>query len=75
MDIRMSVMDGLAATRAIWKLNCPAAKMVPIIAISSNVFDKDRNIADQAGVSHYFVKPLNMKVLLRELKNIYEYFY
>lgn len=41
MDIRMPVMDGFGATKAIRALPRKDAKYVPIIAITANVFDED----------------------------------
>ena len=67
MDIRMPVMDGMAATRAIRALPRPDAPNVPILAMSANAFDEDRAMAFRAGVSGYLVKPLDIQILLREL--------
>ncbi len=67
MDIRMPVMDGLEATRAIRALDRPDAGDVPIFAMTANAFDEDRALARQAGMTGYLVKPLDIGAMLREL--------
>ena len=58
MDVRMPVMDGLQATRAIRKLNHPDAKTIPIIAMTANVFDEDRERSIEAGMNAHLSKPV-----------------
>lgn len=70
MDIRMPVLDGIEATKEIRRLNRPDAVDIPIVAMSANAFDKDRDIALAAGMNGYIVKPLDMDVLLHELENL-----
>lgn len=70
MDIRMPVMDGLAATRAIRALPRGDARTVPILAMTANAFEEDRALALQAGMTGYLVKPLDIDALLQELKKI-----
>ncbi len=41
MNVRMPVMDGLSATRAIRAMDRPDAVSIPIIAMTANVFDED----------------------------------
>ena len=70
MDIRMPVMGGLAATRAIRALARKDAATVPILAMSANAFAEDRALACEAGVNSYLVKPLELDQLLRELGSL-----
>ncbi len=56
MDMRMPVMDGYAATRAIRAL--PEGKTLPIIAFTASVFDEDRQIILSAGCNDIMTKPL-----------------
>ena len=58
MDIRMPVMDGLEATRAIRSLARSDAETVPIIAMSANAFDDDVNKSIQAGMNAHLAKPI-----------------
>lgn len=61
MDIRMPKMDGLAATRAIRK----ADPDIPIIAVSADAYEQDKQAAYQCGCNAYIMKPVDIK-LLRE---------
>ena len=70
MDIRMPVMDGLEATRAIRRLSRPDAAGVPIIAMSANAFEEDKKMAAEAGMTDYLVKPLDVPTLLTMLDEI-----
>ncbi len=70
MDIRMPVMDGLAAARAIRTLDRPDARHIPIIAMTANAFDEDRKACLDAGMNAYLTKPIVSRdlyaVLLRQ---------
>lgn len=56
MDLQMRVMDGLAATRAIRQL--PGAAALPILAITANVCDADRQRCLDAGMDDFLTKPV-----------------
>ena len=71
MDVKMPVMDGLAAARAIRELDRPDAKTVPIIAITANTFQEDRDSTKEAGMDGFVPKPFDAEQLydiLREFK-------
>jgi CheY-like chemotaxis protein len=55
MDVQMPKMDGLAATRAIRVL--PNRATVPIISMTANAFDEDRQACLGAGMSDHLGKP------------------
>lgn len=55
MDIKMPVMDGLEATKAI-KEKKPE---LPIIALTANAFDSDRQTALDTGCDDFLTKPVN----------------
>ena len=59
MDIRMPVMDGLEATRTIRKFD----DKTPIVALTANSFDSDREAALDAGCTAYLAKPVRHKEL------------
>ena len=67
MDVRMPVMDGLAATRAIRAMDRPDAKTVPIIAMTANVFDEDVEHSLAAGMNAHLVKPIEPELLVKTL--------
>lgn len=63
MDIRMPVLDGLDATRAIRASPHPDALRIPIIAMSANAFNEDKELAAAAGMNDYMVKPIDVAEL------------
>lgn len=67
MDIRMPVMDGLSATRAIRALRKSDAKTIPIIAMTANAFDFDVKASLSAGMDAHLDKPVDPVKLYRTL--------
>lgn len=61
MDLQMPVMDGLEATRIIRQL--PEYQSVPILAMTANVYEKDRINCKQAGMDDFTGKPFDPKEL------------
>ena len=67
-DVRMPVMDGLEATKAIRKLERPDAATIPILAMTANAFTEDVKATREAGMNSHLAKPLEMEVVLREIR-------
>ena len=63
MDIRMPVMDGLEATKAIRELEREDAKKIPIIAMTANAFEEDRKACLDAGMDEHIGKPIDIPLL------------
>ncbi len=70
MDVRMPVMDGLAAASAIRALDHPDAKSVPIIAMTANAFDEDVQRSLQAGMDAHLTKPVESDRLYETLASL-----
>ena len=68
MDIKMPVMDGMEATRLI-KEKHPE---LPIIALTANAFDSDRQLAYEAGCNEFLPKPISSEVCLKTIAKLIE---
>ena len=64
MDIKMPIMDGLEATKAI-KERHPD---LPIVALTANAFDSDRQLAIEAGCDDFLSKPVSSEACLETIK-------
>ena len=63
MDLKMPVMDGLEATRQI-KAEMPD---LPIVALTANAFDSDRQAALEAGCDDFLSKPVNAEKCIQTI--------
>ena len=62
MDMRMPNMDGLEATRKIRALP-NVSRALPIIALTANAFDDDRNACFDSGMNDFMTKPVSAEEL------------
>ncbi|MCI8474353.1 MAG: response regulator [Oscillospiraceae bacterium] len=69
MDIRMPVMTGYEATRAIRALDRPDAGL-PIIAMTADAFAEDVKKALDAGMDSHVAKPIDIREVSRLLKRL-----
>ena len=67
MDIRMPVMNGYDATRAIRALT-REDKELPIIAMTADAFENDVQVCLQCGMNAHVAKPLDIEELIRTLQ-------
>ena len=72
MDMRMPVMNGLEATRAIRASGRPDAESIPVIALTANAFDEDVQRSMQAGLNAHLSKPVEPEALFDTLENLIE---
>ena len=70
MDVRMPVMNGLEAARAIRGLSRPDAREIPIIAMTANAFDEDVQLSLQAGMNAHLSKPVEPERLYETLEQM-----
>jgi signal transduction histidine kinase/PAS domain-containing protein len=68
MDIQMPEMDGFEATRRIRAMDIPQAKIIPIIAMTANVFKEDIEKCLDAGMDDHIGKPIDIEEILGRLK-------
>jgi signal transduction histidine kinase/PAS domain-containing protein/ActR/RegA family two-component response regulator len=67
MDIRMPVMNGYEATRAIRALGRADAESVPILAMTADAFTDDVQRCFDAGMNGHISKPIDPEILYRAL--------
>jgi CheY-like chemotaxis protein len=67
MDVQMPVMDGLTAASRIRALETPAARRVPIIAMTANVLPDQIQRCLDAGMDGHLGKPINPAALLQAI--------
>ena len=67
MDVRMPIMDGLEATRAIRAMSRDDAHKVPIFALTGEVDEASVRHAQEAGMNECLPKPVDIPRLLQRL--------
>ena len=67
MDVRMPVMNGLEATKAIRQLDKKDATTVPIIAMTADAFENEQKNTIAAGMNYHLSKPINPQLLYKVL--------
>jgi two-component system sensor histidine kinase/response regulator len=62
MDVRMPVMDGTEATRMIRDRTSPVLNhVIPIVGVSADAMDAERQAGLQAGMNDYVSKPIDIE--------------
>ena len=72
MDIRMPVMDGIGAAKAIRSLDREDAKTVPIIAMTADAFAEDVQKCFDAGMNGHIAKPIDPDRLYQSLQSAFQ---
>ena len=70
MDIQMPKMDGYEATRQIRQLADRQIADIPIVAMTANAFEEDRQSALDAGMNGHIAKPIKNSELFEILKTV-----
>ena len=70
MDIQMPVMDGYEASRAIRALEDERLAAVPIVAMTANAFEEDKQAALDAGMNGHLAKPFDVDELFEMLASV-----
>lgn len=71
MDIRMPRLDGLAAARRIRAVQATiGVAPTPLIALTANAAEEDRQAAEAAGFAAFFVKPFESGALTRAVADL-----
>ncbi len=60
MDVQMPIMNGYEATRHIRQLSRNDVKKLPIIAMTANALEDDREAALKSGMNAHIAKPFNI---------------
>lgn len=68
MDVKMPVMDGLAATRLL-KQN-PATQAIPVITLTAHAMVEDREMAIASGADEFEIKPVDLQLLLEKIEKL-----
>ncbi len=69
MDIQMPEMDGYEATKRIRNLDDARAD-IPIVAMTANAFEEDRQKALESGMNAHVSKPVDMNMLFKVMAQI-----
>ena len=72
MDIQMPEMNGLDATKNIRALDDPWAASIPIIAMTADAFSENVTECLNAGMNGHISKPVDIKLVIKEIYRIKE---
>lgn len=64
MDVQMPIMDGYEATRTIRAMKRKDVETLPIIAMTANAMEEDKETALKSGMNAHIAKPLDMDLFL-----------
>lgn len=66
----MPVMNGYEATRVIRKLKNTQLASIPILAMTANAFEEDKQEALRSGMNGHIAKPINIENLMSALQRV-----
>ena len=65
MDIQMPNMDGYSATQKIRSMEDREKANIPIVAITANAFDEDKQKAFSVGMNEHIAKPIDVERVIK----------
>ena len=68
MDIQMPAMNGIEATKTIRAMDDLSLASLPIVAMTANAFEEDRQLVLSAGMNAHLGKPIDVDKLIRVLE-------
>ena len=69
-DISMPEMDGYEAARTIRAMDDGERASIPILAMTANAFEEDKQEALRNGMNGHIAKPIDMKKLIQTLDRV-----
>ena len=70
MDVQMPVMSGYEAVREIRQLETQRLADIPVIAMTANAFEEDKQEALRNGMDGHIAKPINIELLFTTLNKV-----
>ncbi|MCT4589265.1 MAG: response regulator [Carboxylicivirga sp.] len=70
MDLMMPIMDGLETTVAIREKEKVSHEHIPIVGLTANTYDADREKCLSFGMDEYMTKPFDLQEFFRNLKKL-----
>ncbi len=70
MDVQMPVMNGYEATKVIRRMENKDHASIPIIAMTANAFEEDKQEALKSGMNGHIAKPIDIEVLFGVLRQV-----
>ncbi len=70
MDVQMPVMNGYEAAREIRRLENHSLASIPILAMTANAFEEDKQEALRCGMNGHIAKPIDIETLFQTLHEV-----
>lgn len=70
MDVQMPIMNGYEATKCIRNLDDKEKAEIPIVAMTANAFEEDRNYALSIGMNEHIAKPIDASGMVKAIKKL-----
>ena len=69
-DIQMPVMDGYELSRQVRRLEDGKKAGIPLLALTANAFEEDRQQVMEAQMNGHLAKPIDMEEVLKTIKEV-----